>query len=668
MDFQAVKGLKTRSSRRLLPIAALVLSLPISISTHETGLAQPNLNAPLAQNLPPNLPPARDIVPPPSPPPQTPPVPSPLPESPLLKQPSQQRQEESTPVVPDTFFVTKFEFEGSTVFKDEELLRAMEVFLENPGQELLQGMEILLSNSEQKLPEAIAGVFDDAQALEEKPICDQLSSGSRQTSPQSLRLPRTKKEPRVQMSFAQLLQARSAITQLYICKGYITSGAVVPVQTLQRGGGVVKIQLVEGSLEGIKITGTRRLNRSYIRSRLERANQKPLNRDRLLEALNLLQLNSRIEKLSAELTAGNRLGTNLLEVDVKEANTFHAQINLDNARSPSVGSFQRSARLYEENLTGIGDTISLSYGNTDGSNEVNFSYTLPLTPRDTTLSFNYGYTSNNIIEKPFNELDIVSNSHRYELSLRHPFIQTPTEELAVGLTLSHQRSQTFLGFEGIGAFPLSAGADSKGRTHISALRFLQEWTQRGDVSVLALRSQFSFGLPIFDATINDIGNDVAPDSEFFAWRGQAQWVRSFAPDTLLVIRGDMQLADRRLVSLEQFGVGGIANVRGYRQDQLLTDNGAFGSIEFRLPILRIREARALLQVAPFFDVGTAWNNFEGADPDPSWLSSVGLGLRFQMGERLDARLDWGIPLISADSNGNTLQEQGLYFSVQWKPF
>jgi hemolysin activation/secretion protein len=667
MDFQAVKGLKTRSSRRLLPIAALVLSIPISISTHGTGLAQPSLNAPLAQNLPPNLPPARDIVPPPSPPPQPEPVPSPLPEASLLKQPSQQRQEESTPVVPDTFFVTKFEFEGSTVFKDEELLRAMEVFLENPEQELLQGIEILLSNPERELRQAITGFH--TQALE-KPICDQLSSGSRQTSPQSsLRLPRTEKEPRVQLSFAQLLQARAAITQLYICKGYITSGAVVPVQTLQRGGGVVKIQLVEGSLEDIKITGTRRLNRSYIRSRLERANQKPFNRDRLLEALNLLQYkNPRIENLSAELTAGNRSGTNLLEVNVKEANTFHAEINLDNARSPSVGSFQRSARLYEENLTGIGDTISLSYGNTDGSNEVNFNYTLPLTPRDTTLSFNYGYTSNNIIEEPFNELDIVSNSHRYELSLRHPFIQTPTEELAVGLTLSHQRSQTFLGFENIGAFPLSAGADSKGRTHISALRFLQEWTQQGDRSVLALRSQFSFGLPIFDATINDIGNDVAPDSEFFAWRGQAQWVRSFAPDTLLVLRGDVQLADRRLVSLEQFGVGGIASVRGYRQDQLLTDNGAFGSIEFRLPILRIREAGALLQVVPFFDVGTAWNNFEGADPDSSWLASVGLGLRFQMSDRLNARFDWGIPLISADSNGNTLQEQGLYFSVQWNPF
>jgi hemolysin activation/secretion protein len=633
IDFRAVESLKTHP-RLLLSIATLALSLPVSFSIHATALAQvPRLNVPSAQNLPPNLPPPRDVVPPQSPPLQPQPIPVPPPENPLRKQPPQQPQEESVPVVPEKFFVTKFQFEGNTVFKDEELLKAMEVVLYSP------------------------------EALDEKSRCKHLAGKSIQQSPLR-KLPRTEKDPPVQLSFAQLLKARSAITQLYICKGYITSGAVVPEQRLPPGGGVVTIKLVEGSLEDIKITGTRRLNRSYIRSRLERANQKPLNRDRLLEALQLLQLNPRIQSLSAELAAGTHPGANVLEVNVKEANTFHGTINLDNSRSPSVGSFQRSVRLYEDNLSGIGDTISLLYANTDGSNEVGVDYTLPLSSRDTTLTFSYDYTSNSVIETPFNALDIVSNADKYQLTLRHPLIQTPTKELALGLALSHQRTRTFLGFDNIGAFALSPGADNEGRTRISALRFFQEWTQRGNRSVLALRSQFSFGVNIFDATINDI----EPDSKFFVWRGQAQWVRSLAPDTLLILRGDLQLADRRLVSLEQFGVGGIASVRGYRQDQLLTDNGAFGSIELRVPILRIRETQTLLQAVPFFDVGTAWNNFEGANPNPSTLASVGLGLRFQMSDRLIARFEWGIPLISVNSDKKTLQEQGLYFSVLWNPF
>jgi hemolysin activation/secretion protein len=108
------------------------------------------------------------------------------------------------------------------------------------------------------------------------------------------------------ISFAELFQARSAVTELYIKRGYITSGALIPPQKLESG--VVKIQVIEGGLEGINVTGTQRLNPNYVRSRLAIATDKPLNRDRLLEALQLLQLNPLIQNISAELAAGTEPG------------------------------------------------------------------------------------------------------------------------------------------------------------------------------------------------------------------------------------------------------------------------------------------------------------------------------------------------------------------------
>ena len=42
------------------------------------------------------------------------------------------------------------------------------------------------------------------------------------------------------ISFAELFQARSKVTQLYIDRGYITSGALIPPQTLQ--GGIVQFR------------------------------------------------------------------------------------------------------------------------------------------------------------------------------------------------------------------------------------------------------------------------------------------------------------------------------------------------------------------------------------------------------------------------------------------
>lgn len=91
-----------------------------------------------------------------------------------------------------------------------------------------------------------------------------------------------------------------------------------------------------------------------------------------------------------------------------------------------VGSFRRRLQLNEANLLGLGDGVSIGYTNTDGSNSLDASYTFPLNPRNGTLTFNYGNTQSNVIERPFNILDITSASRYYELTFRQPVVQTPT--------------------------------------------------------------------------------------------------------------------------------------------------------------------------------------------------------------------------------------------------
>lgn len=574
----------------------------------------PSLNTSITQV--PSLPPPQDVLPPPqdvqpprpSPPePQTPPSPLPPPDQ-LLQPPSQTpTTPEAVPGdVPQNIPVKRFEVIGSTVFSRKELDKVLAPFTNRT------------------------------------------------------------------ISFAELFQARSAITQLYVDRGYITSGALIPPQAVQSG--VIQIQVVEGGLEAINVTGTRRLNPNYVRSRLRIATSKPLNRNRLLEALQLLQLNPLIKNLSAELSAGTRPGSSLLEVRVTEAKTFIPQIALDNNRSPSVGSFRRRVQLNEANLLGQGDGLSVGYSNTDGSNDVDVNYTLPINPRNGTVSLGYLSSWSNVIEPPFDRLDITANSRYYDLTLRQPVVQNPSQDFSLGLTASRRESKArFLPGVDRTGFP-SPGADKSGSTRISALRFFQEWTQRSSREVLAARSQFSVGLGVFDATVNK-NPESEPDSRFFAWRGQGQWVRLLAPDTLLLLRTDVQLATTSLVPLEQFGLGGQESVRGYRQDALLTDNGVFASAEVRIPIYRAPQRQWVLQIAPFVDVGTTWNNSGRNDlgrtaSESDTLASVGLGLRWQLGDRLTVRLDWGIPLIDISARGRerTWQENGVYFSVISNPF
>ncbi|MEH2276456.1 MAG: BamA/TamA family outer membrane protein [Nostoc sp.] len=152
---------------------------------------------------------------------------------------------------------------------------------------------------------------------------------------------------------------------------------------------------------------------------------------------------------------------------------------------------------------------------------------------------------------------------------------------------------------------------------------------------------------------------------------QAQWVRLLAPETLLLVRFNTQLATKPLPPLEQFGLGGIKSFRGYRQDLLVIDNGAFASAELQLPVLRVPKKNGVLQVIPFADLGLAWNILtrDNSNTDTlSTLASIGLGLHWSQSDRFNARIDWGVPLISVDFPHKTWQENRLYFYFQYNPF
>ena len=457
-------------------------------------------------------------------------------------------------------------------------------------------------------------------------------------------------------SFEDLLNLRSEITQLYLKNGYITSGAFL-VNNQELSQGEVQIQVVEGELEQIEITGLNRLREGYIRRRLELATSPPLNQKRLETALQLLQLDPLLQQVNAELTAGSTPGRNSLQVQIKEAPAFHAGIATANNQSPSLGTVQNSINASYDNVLGFGDRFSAEYGITAGLNLYDLNYTIPINARNGTLSLRYSNSDSLIIEEPFEALEIRSESRTFSVNFRQPLIRTPEREFGIGIALDLRRSQTYI-LDDI-PFSFSEGPDD-GESNVTVIRFYQDWVNRSPGRVLAARSQFSFGLNAFDATINDISTD----GQFFSWIGQFQWVEQLSPRALLVARINTQLTPDSLLSLERFSIGGVDTVRGYSQNQGVGDNGIVGTVEVRLPLT---SNPRILQLSPFFEIGTVWNNRD-ANPEPATIAGLGLGLDWLITSDLSLRLDYGIPLIEVDDEGNSLQDNGLYFSLRYQPF
>ncbi len=458
-----------------------------------------------------------------------------------------------------------------------------------------------------------------------------------------------------QVTLTDLFTLRSRITQLYVDAGYITSGAFLP-NNQDLNEGVVQIQVVEGQIEDIQINGLRRLNEGYVRDRLARYVDPPLNQTDLEDGLQLLQLDPLLIQVNAELTVGRTSGLSLLILEAQEADAFDLSFTVDNYRAPSIGSEEGTVAASYANIFGIGDRLSGAFSLSEGLELYDVGYEVPINALNGTVQARFNNSDGRIVEDAFDDVGIRSDTTSVSLGVRQPLWRSPDEEFALGLDFDWRQSRSFI----LDDVPFSFSVGPKdGRSQVSALRFYQDWVRRDNRRVLAARSQFSWGLDLLDATVNDSGTD----GRFFAWQGQFQWVEQVSPRLLMVTRVNGQLTPDSLLPIERFSVGGIGTVRGYAQNQLVTDNAFTGSLELRVPVSRNPNT---LQLTPFLEAGTGWNS-QTINPDPSFLLGTGLGLRWQPSEEWFARLDFGIPLVDDGNSANSLHESGLYFLVNFHP-
>jgi hemolysin activation/secretion protein len=465
------------------------------------------------------------------------------------------------------------------------------------------------------------------------------------------------------ISTEELEEARRAVTLYYVNRGYINSGAVIPDQDPTNG--IVRIRVVEGVLSGINLQGNHWLRDGYIKSRVRRWSGPPLNLNQMQEGLQLLRQNPNVSQINAELKPGVAPGQGELKLEVTDQQPFRVGLQVDNERPPTVGAEQFWLLLADQNLTGNSDLLDFRYGIANaGSHGIEFSgvdnlegsYTLPITPLDTTISFHGSRLNTSIIEEDFVSLDIKSVTESYGVVLRQPVYQTANREAAVSAGFDWRRNKTWLLGE---PFDLSPGS-SDGEMIVSVLRLSQEWIQRGSKSVLALRSTFNFGLDALDATDN--GRPGEPNAKYFSWVGQGQYIqRLFDTQNEFVFRLSGQWTAESLLALEQFEVGGMQTVRGYLENQLVRDRGIVSSAEFRIPILFNKAGAGIVQLAPFFDFGGAWN--VNGSPDPSKIYSIGSGLLAEPNKHFSAQIYWGYRLQHV-TVPDEARAQGLGISFQ----
>ncbi|MFM8331248.1 MAG: ShlB/FhaC/HecB family hemolysin secretion/activation protein [Candidatus Methylumidiphilus sp.] len=445
-------------------------------------------------------------------------------------------------------------------------------------------------------------------------------------------------------SIADVEQAKQALEKIYRDRGYPTVLVEIPEQDVLEGR--VRLQVVEGTIERLKITGSRYYSLGKIREGLSAlaAGQVP-HMPSVQEQVGRLAQESSDRGLTPVFRAGSTPGKMEAEIKVDDQLPIHGSVEMNGMNTEHTTRSRLIASLRYDNLWQRFHSASLQYQvSPENADEVEVwsgTYVLPTGLADTRLAlYGVGISSNNALGATVGGSNVLGTGLIFGARLMKPLPSSGNfiHNLSVGLD-----------YKDFGQTVKQAGQDT-GNTPIHYWPFFVGyeaiWRREGSISSASMAGHFTIrGMDNSQKEFEDKRFKSRPD--FFYFTAGLKHQHELPWDMRLAFRASGQLADSPLISNEQFSLGGWQTVRGYFQTQQLGDHGVNISTELYTPNLLPAgwEYGQNLRGLAFFDWGYLWI-LDALPGNPNFyqLASTGVGVRMQLLKHIIGELDWGFPL------------------------
>lgn len=455
-------------------------------------------------------------------------------------------------------------------------------------------------------------------------------------------------------------ELRQKVSQLYVDRGYINSGALLAPDAFAQG--TLTLQIVEGRLQEVRLRGLDGLSEHYVVGRLAR--DEPLNINTLGERFQLLLSDPLFARMNAQLLPGTERGRAFLNVDIQRALPYQLSLYANNYQPVSVGPAAATLAGWVRNLTGYGDLLEASDQVPLAGGEARrraVSWRSPLNALGTQVLLAYDRGTSSVIEQPARQLNIESRLTNYEVGVSQTVFEALTGKFSLGVNRVWRENRTYL----LGSRYSFVPSESDGTSKARDWRFWQELTARGENQVLALRSTFTVGTNSQDPDLALPGQEI--DTRYRIWLGQAQYARRLLDNgTQLIVRCNVQRTNDRLLAMEGMSLGGINTVRGYRENQLVRDRGVVANVELDFPVLADGDNRLRFNVSPFYDYGRARNQGD----EMATISSFGVAGKLRW---YGLGIDLAVAKQQRHSNttiaeSSNLQDKGVHLQVSYNFF
>ncbi len=475
------------------------------------------------------------------------------------------------------------------------------------------------------------------------------------------------------LTMKELREMCVLIQNKYIRKGYFLTRAYLPPQEIRNG--VLRVEVIEGKLGSVTVSGNKHYSTKFIEGYFQKYQGKPIQYDKILRTLFLLDENSDLE-VGAVFKKGDQFGTADLVLKVVDKRPIHLTLDTNNYGSDHTTHQRTGTRLDYGNLIMYGDALTLIEVLGSPVNHLNFTdviYHAPVNTLGTSLDFSY--LCANFKTSRVDRIRYVGRSHIGGVKVNQAFHRTRRLNTDFYSSFDVKQVQNF--------------GDGK-PTSFDKLRVVTGGFLIDYIDGWKGRNLFNFsvgwGIPgIFGGSSakSDDSSRLGAGGQFL--KGNVGWKRlqELPYNCFLLFNTAMQLTMDKLPLPEEIYIGGIDTVRGYSLAEGISDCGYYGTIELHVPPPFLRAHLVpwskkqtwgeFLQFVGFLDAGQTFSlgddilREKSNDSNHTRLSdrvmlmSVGPGIRLHGPWKLEWSFDVGFPITERHRSSSTI----TYFRVAW---
>jgi len=463
--------------------------------------------------------------------------------------------------------------------------------------------------------------------------------------------------------FGDIQRALEAMQEAYLSRGYNAVRVLIPEQDL--AGGQVRLQVIESRLRSVRVEGNRFFDEANVRASLPSliAGEAP-NTRRIGENVQLANENP-VKQTRVVLESTEDAGKVDAVVRVTDDNPQRVSLFLDNTGNSGTGYYRAGVGYQNANMRNQDEVLTAQV------------ITSPTQPSDVLIA-GVGYRVpmykwNGVVDVFAGYSDVNSGT-----------VQGLFAVTGAGSIYGARYTQVLPRVESY-EHRLAFGWDYRAfRNNVNLVG--TSGTLVPDITIQPLSLTYTGRLPLVGKDFSFYGayswnvpaggtdgdqqafsqTRAGAEARYDIWRAGAAYSQLFPGDVILRATLNAQWTRHALVPGEQFGLGGVDNVRGYFEREVAYDKGNRAQLELYGPDLGATfgsDWRA--RILAFIDMGSGRDNTPVRNaqfPDVT-LGSNGIGLRMNRGKSLSLRFDWAHVTSAAGTRDEGSQR--LHFAVSY---